>query len=209
MSAPTSTSWRRRLAKLEAALPRSLPGAPYWLNAFEVIGVGLGLAAREPDFPAALAAYRGLRRPYGTGEAVRRHDHLWELGRRALDGVPACSVAEFAGLAAWLAANGAGLPGGAGWPPAIDVGDGTAVTLPDLAWRVGKGPTAAGSGQVAETIRKLRARYPDRAAAESAQGERERTSPPPRRSASVVRDDSDFDAAGAAEPPRPIEPGGS
>ena len=207
MSAPAS--WRRRLAKLEAALPRPLPGSPYWLNAFEVIGVGLGLAAREPDFPAALAAYRGLRRPYGTGEAVRLHDHLWELGRRALDGVPACSVAEFAGLAAWLAAHGGALPGGAGWPPAIDVGDGTTATLSDLWWRAGRGATAAGSGKLAETLRKLRAKYPDGATGTAAEGASERSPSARRWPASVVRDDSECHDVGASEPTRPIEPGGS
>ena len=164
MSAPASTSWRRRLAKLEAALPRSLPGAPYWLNAFEVIGVGLGLAVREPDFPAALAAYRALRRPYGTDEAIRLHDHLWELGRRALDGVPACSVAEFAELAAWLAAHGEAIPTVNGWKQDLDLGGGATATLSDLTWRVHRGPTADGSGKLAETIRTLKARYVNGAA---------------------------------------------
>ena len=157
-------SWLRRLAKLDAGLPLPPAGAPYWLKSFEVIGAELGLTAREPDFATALAIYRKWQPPYGGVAAERSHGHLCELGRRALDGVPPCSVAEFAGLAAWLAANGAGLPGGAEWPPAIDVGDGTTVTLPDLTWRVQRGPTASGSGKAAETVRKLKARHGDGAA---------------------------------------------
>ena len=140
-------SWLRRLDKLEAGLPLPPVGAPYWPKAFEVIAVELGLAAREPDYTAALAAYRATKPPYGTEEAGLLHDHLLELGQRALDGVPACSAAEFAGLAAWLAANGAALPTVNGRKRDLDLGDGKTATLSGLTRRVagGRRPTAAAS----------------------------------------------------------------
>ena len=144
MSAPKS--WLRRLAKLDAGLPLPPAGAPYWLKSFEVVGAELGLANREPDFATALAIYRATVPPYGTEEAVRLHDHLLELGLRALDGVPPCSAAEFAALAAWLAEHGAALPTVNGWKKDLEVGDGTTATLPGLTWRVARGATADGSG---------------------------------------------------------------
>ena len=80
----------------------------------------------------------------------------------------------FAGLAAWLATHGDGLP------------------------------TAVGSGKLAVTLRGLKAKYPDAAAAaQNAQGERGRPPSPRRWPASAVRDDSDHDATGAAEPTDP------
>ena len=157
-------SWLRRLAKLDAGLPLPPAGAPYWLKSFEVIGAELGLAAREPDFAAALTIYRRWTPPYGGVAAERSHEHLLELGRRALDGVPPCSVVEFAELAAWLAEHGGAIPTVNGWKQDLDLGGGATATLSDLTWRVQRGPTAEGSGKVAETIRTLRARSADGAA---------------------------------------------
>ena len=150
-------SWLRRLEKLEAGLPLPPAGAPYWLKAFEVVGAELGLAAREPDFAATMAAYRATRSPYGTEEAGRLHDHLLELGQRALDGVPPCSAAEFAALAAWLAEHDGSLPTVNGLKKDLDMGYGETATLSGLTWRVARGPTADGSGKLAETIRRLKA----------------------------------------------------
>ena len=138
-------SWLRRLDKLEAGLPLPPAGAPYWLKTFEVVAAELGLTTREPDFAAALAAHRATQHPYGSEEAGRLHDHLLELGQRALDGVPACSAAEFAGLAAWLAVHGAALPTVNGWKKDLEVGSGTMVTLYDLTWRAGRSAAALGS----------------------------------------------------------------
>ena len=188
-------SWLRRLDRLEAGLPLPPAGAPYWLKAFEVIAAELGLTTREPDFAAALAAYRATRPPYVTEEAVLRHDHLLELGQRALDGVPPCSVAEFAGLAAWLAEYGAALPTVNGWKKDLDLGDGTNATLSVLTWRVAKGATADGSGRLAETIRRLKAWYEGRPAPAEAPGSR-RAAPTSGWVPSVVRDDSNGDAPG-------------
>ena len=193
-------SWLRRLAKLDAGLPLPPAGAPYWLKSFEVIGAQLGLADREPDFAAALAVYRRWTPPYGGAAAERSHEHLCELGRRALDGVPPCSVAEFAVLAAWLADRGPSLPTVNGWKKDLDVGGGATATLSDLTWRVARGAVADGSGEVAETIRKLKAMYPDGAAGSAADVAGER-SPPPRWPSSVVRDDSELHDAGVAGQP--------
>ena len=151
-------SWLRRLEKLEAGLPLPPAGSPYWLRAFEVIGAELGLTTREPDFPAALAAYRAQRPPYGTEEAGLLHDHLLELGQRALDGVPPCSAAVFADLAVWLVEHGGSLPTVNGWKKDLDLGDGTTTTLSGLTWRVARGAAAEGSGRLAETIRRFKAR---------------------------------------------------
>ena len=188
-------SWLRRLAKLDAGLPLPPVGAPYWLKAVEVVAAELGLAAREPDFAAALAAYRATRPPYGTEEAGRLHGHLLELGRRALDGVPPCSVAEFVELAAWLAAHGTSLPTVNGWKRDLDVGNGTTATLSGLTWRVARGATADGSGKLAETLRKLKAWHEGGPAPAEAPGSR-RAAPTPRWVPSVVRDDSNGDAPG-------------
>ncbi len=188
-----TAGWDRRLRKLEAGLPHPPAGARYWLELFAGLGERDGLARREPDFAGLVRAYRALRPPYGE-EADRLHGHLAELTRRWLGGVPPCSAAEFAGLAAWLAEHGAALPTVNGWKQDLEVGDGTTATLSDLTWRVSRGPTAGGSGGVAETIRRLKAR-------------REGRPPPPepcagRRAAtplwvpSVVRDDTNGDAPG-------------
>ena len=136
MSAPKS--WRR-LDKRDEGLPMPPAGTPYWRKAFAVIGADLGLAAREPDFAAVLAAYRAQGPPYGGEEAGRRHDHLLELDWRAIDGLRACSVAEFAGLAAWLAEYGGAIPTANGWQQDLDLGDGTTATLSDLTWRAARG----------------------------------------------------------------------
>ena len=73
--------------------------------------------------------------------------------------MPACSAAEFAGLAAWLAERGAALPTVNGWKKDLDLGGGSTATLSSLTSRVAWGPTAEGSGRLAETIRRLKARH--------------------------------------------------
>ena len=181
--------WTRRLDKLQAALPDPPAGSPYWHDSMQRLGYALRLGDREPDYAAAIEAYGELRPPYGE-EAERLHEHLCELVGRAADKTPPCSAAEFAVLAAWLAAHGDSLPS-AGWAKDIDVGDGVRVTLSDLTWRAARGPTAGSSGKLAETIRKLRAKYPDAATGTAAEGASGRPPPARRWRASVVRDDSE------------------
>ena len=103
-----------------------------------------------------------------------------------MDKTPPCSAAEFEALVAWLAAHGDALPS-VGWQKAI--GDGATATLSDLRWRVGHGATAAGSGGLAETLRKLKAKYSVVTEADVTEGEREPDKP--RWPASVIRDDGD------------------
>jgi hypothetical protein len=67
------------------------------------------LSEREPEFAGVLAPYAKLSPPYGA-EAEEFHGHLLELFKRADEGVPPYSAAEFADLAAWLAGHGDGLP---------------------------------------------------------------------------------------------------
>ena len=192
MSGPAG--WERRLKKLDAALPLPPAGARYWLELFEMLGELQGLAAREPDFAGLLRAYRAMRPPYDAVAAEGLHGHLGELSARAEAGVPPCSAVEFAGLAAWLAANGGSLPTVGGWKKDIELGDGTTTTLSDLTWRVGRGATAAGSGKLAETIRKLRSRYGETPRPGRAEGEREAgldAGRPAWAGASVVRDDGE------------------
>ena len=184
-----TSGWDRRLRKLNAGLPQPPAGARYWLQLFEQLGELQGLAAREPDFSGLLKSYRALRPPYGE-EAERLHGHLCELSARAEAGVPPCSAAEFAGLAAWLAANGESLPTVTGWKKDLDLGDGTTTTLHDLTWRVKRGSTADGSGNVAVTIRTLRSRHAGGAAPPAARGG-SAASPPAGYVPSVVRDDEE------------------
>jgi hypothetical protein len=152
-----TASWLRRLGKVGDRLPVPPPGSRHWLRLFAGVDVDLRLSAREPDFAGLLAAYAKLTPPYGD-EAERLHDHLLELFGRADEGVPPCSAAEFAELAAWLEANGEGLPT-TGWQGALDAGGGREVTLASLRLQVEQGAGADGSGRAAETIRRLKARY--------------------------------------------------
>jgi hypothetical protein len=154
-----TAAWLRRLGKVRGSLPPPPVGSRYWLKLFAAVGAEMRLSAREPDFAGVLAAYARLEPPYGA-EAEELHDHLLELFGRAVDGVPPCSAAEFAELAAWLAAHGDGLPT-TGWQKALDVGGGLEVTLAGLRWQVDQGPGADGSGRAAETIRRLRASQSD------------------------------------------------
>ena len=188
-------SWLRRLDRLEAGLPLPPAGAPYWLKSFEVIGAELGLTAREPDFATALAIYRKWQPPYGGAAAERSHGHLLELGLRALDGVPPCSAAEFAVLAAWLAEHGRSLPTVNGWKKDLDLGGGETATLSGLTWRVERGAVAEGSGRLAETIRKLRA-WHEGGPAPAEAPECRRAAPATEWGPSVVRDDGNGDAPG-------------
>ena len=189
-----TAGWDRRLKRLDAALPQPPAGARHWLELFEMLGELQGLAAREPDFAGLLRAYRALRPPYDAEAAEGLHGHLCELSARAEAGVPPCSAAEFAGLAAWLAANGGSLPTVTGWKKDIELGDGTTTTLYDLSWRVGRGVGARGSGGVAEAIRGLRSRHGEAPRPARAEGERDAgrdAGRPPWAGASVVRDDGE------------------
>ena len=84
---------------------------------------------------------------------------LVELQFRLLMGTPPVSEAEFAGLAAWFAANDERL----GWlsrPSGVLVIDnGERTCCANVRYGLRQGPRADGSGEVAEEIRQLRNRY--------------------------------------------------
>lgn len=152
-----TAAWIRRLKKLDEVMPQAPVGSRHWLELFGSADFHYRLTEREPDFVGLLAAYKRLAPPYAD-EAERLFRHLSELFGRAVDGVPPCSAAEFAELAAWFEANGDALPT-IGWQKALDVGGGPEVTLASLRWQVGRGVGADGSGKAAETIRRLRAKH--------------------------------------------------
>ena len=92
---------------------------------------------------------------------------LGEMLDRARDGIPPVTVAEHAELAAWFAAHEPGLavvakqlnPDGL-----MSVGSGRRVVCWYVRYDLRAGPRGEGSGQVAEDIRQLRARYGEQAA---------------------------------------------
>ncbi len=197
---------RTRLAQLEkagrAANQAGAAGPAWrteeeWLALFEECG-RRGAFAGEPDFPAALAAYRGAMRqaaahtdppfdppadfmPSLAGSPERRLlewrtperfpavDAAWEwlaeLLSRVAKGIPPAPEAEFSELGRWFDANAARLhqlfPTGA-----LDLGAGRTVSLPDLRYRVARGPRVHGAGELAEQLRRLKAHAEGRDALE-------------------------------------------
>lgn len=133
--------WKRTLDALNRTGPTPPFGTKFWHRCFEAAGWLHQLDAREPDWTATLAAHGGLTSPADPAVAAL-HEHLAELYRRALHGVPPCSVAEFRELAAWFAANEGSVP---------------AAERDDLRRRLARGPTAFDSGRVVERLRELRA----------------------------------------------------
>lgn len=107
---------------------------------------------RDRHFPAAAAALGWLN----------------EMRHRAVHGVPPVGEAEFAELAAWLAANAARLDvlADRNSPELLDVGAigdapyRTRVRSWMVAFALRAGPRAEGSGRCAETVRRLRALFP-------------------------------------------------
>jgi hypothetical protein len=185
---PTGSS--RRMQKLDAVLPVPPVGSRHWLEVFAGADFHFRLSEREPDFAGVYAAYAKLKPPYGD-EAERLYRHLAELFGRADEGVPPCSVAECAALAAWLAAEGESLPTIDGWKKHLDLGDGTTTTLYDLTWRLERGPAAAGSGGVAESIRKIKVMHTGGGGSPVPAGTPHGAVHPTGAGPSVVRDDSE------------------
>jgi tetratricopeptide (TPR) repeat protein len=161
-----------------------------WLEAFAAWGRH-GYFEREADFPAALAAYRQAlaetaradppfypppdflpqlspgrrrlrwRRAHHFPQVEAAWNWLAEMHNRRTDNLPPVTEAEFAHLARWFDENAERLKQSAAPSHLLDLGDGNRVALADLRSRIGKGPRALGAGQLAEDLRKLRARYGD------------------------------------------------
>ncbi len=92
-------------------------------------------------------------------ELAAAWDWLAELVGRLEKGTPPVGEAEFAELAAWFAAHDQVLSSGVVPSGLLDVGDGRRVSSANLRWGIAQGPRAAGSGELAETLRRLRARH--------------------------------------------------
>jgi len=176
-----------RLGRVAAAVHAGL-AAPAsdaaWVAALEAAGAD-PRAAREPDYARAVAALRAAvaadplgpppgwfepgrsppdrfvawcrSRPRPGVEAAR----AWatELLLRALDGTPPVTNAEFEHLAAWMRANETRLRGLAGADGLVPLGDGSGAVLDGVLAALGCGPQWPGAGEVAEMVRRLRARY--------------------------------------------------
>ncbi len=84
---------------------------------------------------------------------------LWEILGRVNNGVPPVSEAELAALAAWFGANDDRLYELSLPSELLDVGGGRRRCCGDIRYYLAMGPRAEGSGQLAEDIRQLRARY--------------------------------------------------
>jgi hypothetical protein len=99
-------------------------------------------------------------------------DWLFEMETRLTQGIPPCSEAEHAELAAWFAEHEAGLDAVAkqgNRDGLMSVGDGQRVTCSHVRFYLRDGPRGEGSGRVAEEIRQLKSRYGEQAKALMAQ----------------------------------------
>jgi len=96
-------------------------------------------------------------RPRPGVEATR----AWaaELLLRALGGTPPVTDAEFERLAAWVRANEMRLRTLADTDGLVPLGDGSGAVLDGVLAALGRGPRWPGAGEVAEIMRRLRARY--------------------------------------------------
>ena len=99
-------------------------------------------------------------------------DWLFEMDNRLTHGIPPVTVAEHTELAAWFAEHEAGLDAVAklsNRDGLMAVGNGRRVVCWQVRYGLREGPRGEGSGQVAEEIRQLKARYGEQAAALMAQ----------------------------------------
>jgi hypothetical protein len=121
-----------------------------------------------PDFCPAARCAHSRRESWRSAE---RFPDLWgafqwlgEMLRRAADGAPPVSEAEFAELAAWFAANDKRLCDLSRPTDLLDVGGGRATCCANVRFYLARGPRAGGAGRVTEDVRQLRARYGERPA---------------------------------------------
>jgi hypothetical protein len=86
-------------------------------------------------------------------------DWLMEMLRREQEGIPPVSAAEFEELAHWFEANESRLYQISSPAYSLDVGEGRAISLANLRYGLRQGVRASGAGELAEDLRRLRARY--------------------------------------------------
>ncbi len=86
---------------------------------------------------------------------------LAEMACRFRDGVPPVSEAEFGDLAAWFEANDKRLYHESLPSQCLELGGGRQTSNGNIRHGLRKGPRGMGAGEVAEDVRRLRARYGD------------------------------------------------
>jgi hypothetical protein len=154
-----------------------------WLDLFEELGRA-GYYDLEPDFPVALAIYRDALRqekerrdpssdpptalnpqsvaaPPGSFGSLVREVHIWlvEMLWRRQNNTPAVTEAEFRELASWFNSSADRLLALSRPSYLLDIGGGRKDSIPNLRCMLDKGPRALHAGEVAEEMRRLRARY--------------------------------------------------
>jgi hypothetical protein len=137
-------------AAAHAARARPPETAADWLAAFERLG-RQGYFDGEPDFPAALEAFRRAVAASGPDAwDLEEWDWLSEMWKRASKGRPPVTEDEFDELAGWFRQNESRTG------EVIDLGDGRRVSRCNLRYQIGKGPRAADVTELAEDLRRLR-----------------------------------------------------
>jgi len=86
-------------------------------------------------------------------------DWLAEMLRRVQEGIPPVSAAEFDDLAQWFSAHESRLYQLSAPSYALEVGAGRTVALANFRYGLRQGVRASGAGDLAEDLRRLRARY--------------------------------------------------
>jgi hypothetical protein len=128
-----------------------------WLVAFERLG-RQGFFDGEPDFPAALGAYREAVAAAGPGgKGLREWEWLAAMYQRVRQGRPPVTEAEFRGLEGWFRQNEHRIP----FNRCVDLGGGRRVSVTNLRYDLQRGPRGSGATQVVEDLRGLRAALTD------------------------------------------------
>lgn len=170
------------------------PTPEEWLARFEEYG-RTGLFDHEPDFPIALAAYRhSLTRAKVPGDLEPSKDRsgqtnneaeihaalMWlaEIYFRSRKGTPPITIAEFQELAEWFERNFDRLkkPCDGDWFEFTQANGMSRMGIDYFRMQVKNGPKVRHAGEVAEHIRRLRARFGERLTSEHGIGSKEQSS---------------------------------
>jgi hypothetical protein len=110
--------------------------------------------------PEGTDVNRGLfRRCDRFPEVQQGREWLAGMIQRRADGVPPVTIAEFENLASWFAAHQDRLTALSRPSYLLEVGDGRQDSVSNLRCKLDEGPRGWDAGEVAEQIRRLRARY--------------------------------------------------
>jgi hypothetical protein len=151
---------RGRIGRLEARVGPPKPWEPRtdaeWLAYLEEFG-RRGYGRGEPDFPAALAAYRAAVEAGGTADGEHPDEWYWvlEIAHRVTAGKPPVTEAEFYELKAWFLANEARLPLEKG----VLLNPHERAYSWKLHYCLNRGPRAFEATEIVECLRTLRAEF--------------------------------------------------